>query len=99
MLMALFVDDGLIAGKDEKGMVEVLNKLNHEFKATYDTATDGYLAYLGMQIYNGPDGIFINQPKYTEKILKRFQFDLANSVSTPMKRGMVTNEENQTINL
>lgn len=93
MLIALFVDDGLIAGKDERDMIEILNKLNRKFEATFDTATDGQLAYLGMQIYNGQNGIFVNQSKYTEKILKRFQFDLSNSVSTPMERGMVTEEE------
>lgn len=47
-----------------------------------------------MQIINDSNGIFVNQPKYVEKILKKFKFDAFNSTSTPMGRGMVTNENN-----
>jgi len=75
-------------------MIEVLNKLNHKFEITFDTAPRNHLSYLSMQIQNSSNGIFVNQPKYTEKILQRFKCESLNSASTPIERGMVTNEEN-----
>lgn len=40
-------------------------------------------------IENDNNGIFVNQPQYTAKILKRFDFDFVNPVSTPMEGGNV----------
>ncbi|XP_024872522.1 uncharacterized protein LOC112455059 [Temnothorax curvispinosus] len=79
----------------EDDMIEVLNKLKQKFEITFDIARNGKLSYLSMQIQNSPNGIFVSQPKYTEKILQRFKFDLLNPASTPMKPGMVTAEKNR----
>ncbi|GKA28899.1 retrovirus-related pol polyprotein from transposon TNT 1-94 [Tanacetum coccineum] len=38
----------------------------------------------GIQIYQSPHGIFINQSKYTLKILKKYGMDKCNSIGTPM---------------
>lgn len=94
MILALFVDDGLIAGKNNEDMTKVLKRLNREFEVTFDAAREGRLSYLSMQIQDSANGIFVNQPKYTEKILQRFKFNFANAASTPMERGMITDEEN-----
>lgn len=81
MFLTLFVDDGLLAEKIEKDMIEILNRLNHKFEVTFNIAHHGHLTYLGMQIRNDSTGIFINQSTYTEKILQRFKFDSLNSAS------------------
>ena len=39
---------------------------------------------LGLQIKHMHNGIFVHQSNYTEKILKRFNMDKANPLSTPM---------------
>ena len=39
---------------------------------------------LGIQIEHLSTGIFIHQPTYTEKVLKRFNMDKAYPLSTPM---------------
>ena len=39
---------------------------------------------LGLQIKHFQDGIFVHQSNYTINILKRFDMDKANPVSTPM---------------
>ena len=94
MIITLFFDHGLVAGKNEEDMIEILNRLNRKFEVAFDTARRGRLSYLGMQIQNDPGGIFVNQPQYAEKILKCFKFDLSNSAPTPMETGMMTHEEN-----
>lgn len=94
MIIALFVDDGLIAGTNTDEMIQVLEKLNREFEVTFDIASNNRLSYLGMQIQNDSSGIFVNQSQYTQRILQRFKFDMLNPASTPMERGMVTDEGN-----
>ena len=40
--------------------------------------------FLGLQISQNPNGIFINQSKYANEILKKFGFDSCDAVDTPM---------------
>ncbi|KAJ9562186.1 LOW QUALITY PROTEIN: hypothetical protein OSB04_007346 [Centaurea solstitialis] len=40
----------------------------------------------GLQVRQRPDGIFINQAKYVQDLLKRFDFGGSNSAATPMPR-------------
>lgn len=40
--------------------------------------------FLGLQISQNPSGIFINQTKYANDILKKFGFNASDSVDTPM---------------
>ncbi|KAK2967481.1 hypothetical protein RJ640_025521 [Escallonia rubra] len=39
--------------------------------------------FLGLQIKQSKDGIFINQAKYTKEILKRFDMEASNAFDTP----------------
>lgn len=94
IMISLFVDDGLIIGKREDAIFKVLNKINKQFEITYEKKFQKKLPYLGMELRIEPDGIFISQPKYTTKILKRFNHDQCNPVSTPIEKGMVTDEGN-----
>jgi len=57
IILALFVDDGLVAGTNEKSMIEILNKLNYKFEITFNTAPGNCLSYLGMQIQNSSNEI------------------------------------------
>ncbi|XP_076298344.1 uncharacterized protein LOC143217692 [Lasioglossum baleicum] len=93
-VIALFVDDGLVAGTNKENILQTLDRLNKKFKIIFDRNFPNDMSYLGMQIKNGPRGIFVSQPQYTKKIVERFKFDASNPSSTPMERGMVTDEEN-----
>ena len=94
IILGIFVYDGIIAGDNAEAMIDLLEKLNRKFEITYDTAPDSKLTYLGMNIKCNSNEIFVNQSRYTQKILERFKFDNLNPVSTPIEHGMVTNEEN-----
>ncbi|GKG18312.1 uncharacterized mitochondrial protein-like protein, partial [Tanacetum coccineum] len=41
--------------------------------------------FLGLQVKQKEDGIFINQDKYVTKILKKFGFSDVKTISTPME--------------
>ena len=40
--------------------------------------------FLGLQINQTKDGIFINQSKYVKDLLKQFEMDNAKAIGTPM---------------
>lgn len=75
-------------------MSNVLKRLNKKFEVTFDVGHKNILSYLSMQIQETEDGIFMNRPNYIKKILKRFNFESVNPVSTPMSPGMKTDEDN-----
>lgn len=94
IIIALFVDDGLVAGKNVKEMLEVLDQLSNKFEITFDNSMRNKILYLGMEIKVSQNEIFVSQPKYTENILQRFKFDTVNAAGTPIERGMITDEGN-----
>ncbi|CAK1584992.1 unnamed protein product [Parnassius mnemosyne] len=71
----LFVDDGLIAGKNEDEIYRILGEINKEFQITISKKAQDKLTYLGMEIKIDQDGIFANQPRYTEKILRKMKLE------------------------
>ncbi|KAL7290824.1 hypothetical protein TKK_0015564 [Trichogramma kaykai] len=87
-MIVLHVDDGLMVGRNPTAMIQILKKLNKEFKITFNSGKDESLTYIGMQIKSGPDGISINQSRYAERILQRYKFTNLNPANTPMERGM-----------
>ncbi|KAK2979890.1 hypothetical protein RJ640_023961 [Escallonia rubra] len=44
--------------------------------------------FLGLQIKQNKDGIFINQVKYTKELLKRFDMEASNAFDTPMSSSL-----------
>lgn len=69
VIIALFVDDGLILAKDKKILDFALNKMNEKFEIT---ASDPNV-FIGMEIKRFPDGsIFMNQADYIERLIERF---------------------------
>ncbi|KAK2990925.1 hypothetical protein RJ640_021900 [Escallonia rubra] len=44
--------------------------------------------FLGLQIKQSKDGIFINQAKYTKELLKRFDMEESNAFDTPMSSSL-----------
>lgn len=43
--------------------------------------------FLGLEVNQSADGIFVSQKKYVQDILDRFQMKNNNTVSTPMEKG------------
>lgn len=79
-ILAIHVDDGLIASDSKTNIDAVVNFLrtHFEIKATQVGC------YLGLEIIQKNDGsIFVHQSAYAERVLSRFGMENCNSVATP----------------
>ncbi|GJY47639.1 retrovirus-related pol polyprotein from transposon TNT 1-94 [Tanacetum coccineum] len=57
----------------------------------------GMSLFLGLQISQSPKGIFLNQSKYAQEILKKYGMDSSNPVDTPMVERTKLDEDLQGI--
>ncbi|GKA16153.1 retrovirus-related pol polyprotein from transposon TNT 1-94 [Tanacetum coccineum] len=56
-----------------------------EMNSTFKMSMMGQMSFfLGLQVSQNPRGIFINQSKYAQEILKKFGFDSCTPIDTPM---------------
>ena len=80
-IVAVYVDDILIATESEKKMRELKKCLSKKF----DVKDLGELtSFLGVQVNHDPRGIWIGQPGYTTRVLEKFGMAEAKPVSTPV---------------
>lgn len=79
-ILAIHVDDGLIASESVADIKSVLAHLNKHFEVKEMEIG----CFLGLEINRNADGsIFVHQSMYAEKVLKRFNFDNCHGISTP----------------
>ncbi|GJS65831.1 putative ribonuclease H-like domain-containing protein [Tanacetum coccineum] len=82
LLVQVYVDD-IIFGSTKKELCIAFEKLMHE---KYHMSSMGELTFfLGLQVKQKKDGIFMSQDKYVANILKKFRFTKVKTVSTPME--------------
>ena len=78
--IAVYVDDIIIASES----VEQINNLKCSLSGKYNMKDLGRLSYfLGVNIEQNENSVFINQSAYVNKLLNNFGFDNANPVATP----------------
>lgn len=81
IILALYVDDGLLAYTSEKMANCFLNELRAHFKITVKPAS----YFLGMEIKRYSDGsILLHQKAYVTRLLERFGMDKCKPVTTPI---------------
>ncbi|GJS22523.1 putative ribonuclease H-like domain-containing protein [Tanacetum coccineum] len=82
LLVQVYVDD-IIFGLTKKELCNAFEKLMHE---KFQMSSMGELTFfLGLQVKQKKDGIFISQDKYVEEILKKFGFTEVKTASTPIE--------------
>ncbi|GKB30871.1 putative ribonuclease H-like domain-containing protein [Tanacetum coccineum] len=82
LLVQVYVDD-IIFGSTKKVLCTEFEKLMHK---KFQMSSMGELTFfLGLQVTQKDDGIFISQDKYVEEILKKFGFSTVKTASTPME--------------
>ncbi|KAJ9566731.1 hypothetical protein OSB04_002697 [Centaurea solstitialis] len=80
-VVQIYVDDIIFASTNPESCTE----FEQIMKSRFQMSMMGELTFfLGLQVRQTPQGIFINQSKYTLDILKRFDFTGPKSASTPM---------------
>ncbi|GJZ97426.1 retrovirus-related pol polyprotein from transposon TNT 1-94 [Tanacetum coccineum] len=81
LLMQIYVDD-IIFGSTDLKLSKKFEKLMH---SKFEMSMMGELKFfLGIQIHQSPLGIFINQAKYAQEILKKHGMTSCDSVGTPV---------------
>ncbi|GJW92223.1 putative ribonuclease H-like domain-containing protein [Tanacetum coccineum] len=82
LLVQVYVDD-IIFGSTKKKLCTEFEKLMHK---KFQMSSMGELTFfLGLQVTQKDDGIFISQDKYVDEILKKFGFSTVKTASTPME--------------
>ncbi|GKD95906.1 putative ribonuclease H-like domain-containing protein, partial [Tanacetum coccineum] len=82
LLVQVYVDD-IIFRSTRKEMCTEFEKMMHK---KFQMSFMGQLTFfLGLQVTQKDDGIFISQDKYVDEILKKFDFSTVKTASTPME--------------
>ncbi|GJT55515.1 putative ribonuclease H-like domain-containing protein [Tanacetum coccineum] len=82
LLVQVYVDD-IIFGSTKKSLCDEFEQIMHN---RFQMSSMGALTFfLGLQVKQKEDGIFISQDKYVGEILKKFGFFSIRSASTPME--------------
>ncbi|GJU75103.1 putative ribonuclease H-like domain-containing protein [Tanacetum coccineum] len=92
MLVQVYVDD-IIFGSTKKSWCDEFEVL---MKSRFQMSSMGELTFfLGLQVKQKEDGIFISQDKYVAEILKKFDFASVKTASTPIEtqKPLVKDEE------
>ncbi|GJS47096.1 putative ribonuclease H-like domain-containing protein [Tanacetum coccineum] len=82
LLVQVYVDD-IIFGSTKKSLCTEFKKMMHK---KFQMSSMGELTFfLGLQVKQKEDGIFLSQDKYVTEILKKFGFSDVKTASTPME--------------
>ncbi|GKD63772.1 uncharacterized mitochondrial protein-like protein, partial [Tanacetum coccineum] len=98
LLVHVYVDD-IIFGSTKKSLCNEFEGLMHK---RFQMSSIGELTFfLGLQVQQKEDGIFISQDKYMAEILKKFDFATVKTASTPIdtNKALVKDEEAEAIDV
>ncbi|GJY30515.1 retrovirus-related pol polyprotein from transposon TNT 1-94 [Tanacetum coccineum] len=94
LLVQIYVDD-IIVGSTNPKLSKRFEKLMH---SKFDMSMMGELKFfLGIQIHQSPRGIFINQAKYAQEILKKHGMTSCDSIGTSMASKHLDADLNDTL--
>ncbi|XP_057428381.1 uncharacterized mitochondrial protein AtMg00810-like [Lotus japonicus] len=80
MIAQIYVDDIVFVGMSDHMVEHFVNQMKSEF----EMSTTGELNYfLGLQVKQMEDSIFISQSKYAKKLVKKFGLESATHKRTP----------------
>ncbi|GJR34804.1 putative ribonuclease H-like domain-containing protein [Tanacetum coccineum] len=98
MLVQVYVDD-IIFGSTKKYMCTEFEDCMHK---RFQMSSMGELTFfLGLQVKQQPDGIFISQDKYVADILKKFDFWSIRTATTPIEsnKPLVKDEDGEDVDV
>lgn len=81
IVVSLYVDDLLVTGSN----VELIQQFKEDMMHSFEMTDLGEMAYfLGMEIKQKKDEVFVCQRKYAKEIMEKFRMEECKSMSTPM---------------
>nr|GFC50264.1 ribonuclease H-like domain, reverse transcriptase, RNA-dependent DNA polymerase [Tanacetum cinerariifolium] len=92
MLVQVYVDY-IIFGSPKKSLCDEFEALMH--KRFQMSSMGEFTFFLGLQVKQSEEGIFISQDKYVPEILKKFDFSSVRTTSTPIEthKPLIKDEE------
>jgi hypothetical protein len=85
IILFLYVDDIILTGSDSKILSHVKTSLKKKFEMTYL----GFLHYfLGLQVFQTNEGIFLSHSKYACDLLRHFHRDDCKPTPSPFQSGV-----------
>ncbi|KAE8683109.1 hypothetical protein F3Y22_tig00111215pilonHSYRG00067 [Hibiscus syriacus] len=96
LIVCLYVDDLIFTGSNPSMFNEFKDVMMKEFEMT-DMGLMAY--YLGIEIKQQKDEIFISEERYANEILKKFKMENCKPISTPAEYGikMTKHEEGESV--
>ncbi|GJU20080.1 putative ribonuclease H-like domain-containing protein [Tanacetum coccineum] len=92
LLVQVYVDD-IIFGSTKKSLCTEFESLMHK---KFQMSSMGELTFfLGLQVMQRDDGIFISQDKYVADILKKFDFSSVKTASTPIETNKALHKDEE----
>ncbi|GJZ06267.1 putative ribonuclease H-like domain-containing protein [Tanacetum coccineum] len=98
LLVQVYVDD-IIFGSTKKSLCTDFEQIIHK---RFQMSSMGELTFfLGLQVKQKEDGIFISQDKYVGEILKKFVFSSIRTTSTPMEtnKALIKDEDGEDVDV
>jgi hypothetical protein len=84
LIISLYVDDLIFTGNDSS----MFQSFKESMMNTFDMTDLGKMRYfLGIEVTQNEQGIFMCQEKYAKEILERFNMEKSNSVCSPIVAG------------
>jgi hypothetical protein len=85
IILVLYVDDLILTGSDSK----LLNHVKTSLKNKFEMTDLGFLHYfLGLQVLQTNEGIFLSQSKYACDLLRHFHMDDCKPTPSPFQFGV-----------
>jgi hypothetical protein len=92
LLVQIYVDDIIFGSADEKLCARFAKLMQSKFEMSMMGELN---FFLGLQVKQSKEGIFINQAKYTRDLLKKFGMDSASPMKTPMSPATKLDKDEQ----
>jgi hypothetical protein len=85
IILVLYVDDLILTGSDSK----LLNHVKTNLKKKFEMIDLGFLqSFLGLQVLQNNEGIFLSQSKYACDLLRCFHMDDCKPAPSPFQSGV-----------
>jgi hypothetical protein len=82
IILVLYVDDLILIGSDSK----ILNDVKTSLKKKFEMTNLGFLHYfLGLQVLQTNEGIFLSQSNYAFDLLRRFHMEDCKPTRSPFQ--------------
>nr|GEV65780.1 copia protein [Tanacetum cinerariifolium] len=86
----IYVDDIIFASTDPRDC----DHFSKEMSSKFQISMMGQMSFfLGLQVFQNPRGIFLNQYKYANEILKKFDFHKSDPLDTPLVKRSKLDED------